>query len=581
MANRTKFTAKKRETFLSMLAEGWSVTKACRAIGISRRCAYDHRSADADFAAEWDAAWEEGGDVIEDEMLRRAVEGVEKPVYQGGVLVGLVQEYSDTLMIFALKGRKPGEVQGSRSGRAQWQGRRTDQDPHDHRREAGCRMSTLVRKLPQLYDITSKGEMVLHLHDGQWRAWESERRFIFMLAGTQGGKTSFGPHWLRREIERCGAGDYLAVTSTFPLLKLKMLPEFLRVFQHELDLGTWHGTDRVFTFHDGETRVIFGSATNSDSLESATAKGAWLDEVGQDDFRLESWEAIRRRLSLYQGQVLGGTTIYNLGWLKQMIYDRWRAGDEEIDIIQFGSVMNPAFPDEEAESAKRSLPTWKYNMFYRGMFTRPAGQIYGDFIDEYREEGGHKVRPFAIPPEWPRYGGLDFGGTNTARLMLARNPEANVYYLYDEYLDGGKTTGEHAADALRKARGVNMMTWHGGSKSETQQRMDWQAAGVRVQEPPVPDVEAGIDRVIALFKQFRMFIFDTCTGVLDEIGTYARELDKLGNPTEKIKDKATFHRLDALRYVVQALELPPAASVAVDTDVRDVYAPQRTGALWT
>ncbi len=173
------------------------------------------------------------------------------------------------------------------------------------------------------------GRLIVTPHSGQVRAWRSRRRFVWMLAGTQGGKTSFGPIWLHREIQTRGPGDYLAVTATFPLLKLKMLPEFLKLFERTLGLGEWRAADRVFQFHRDETRVIFGSAHNPESLESATAKAAWLDECGQDDFRLESWEAIQRRLSLHQGRVLGGTTVYNLGWLKQVVYDRWRAGDPD------------------------------------------------------------------------------------------------------------------------------------------------------------------------------------------------------------------------------------------------------------
>jgi hypothetical protein len=127
---------------------------------------------------------------------------------------------------------------------------------------------------PQLAEVTPAGEMRLNLHEGQARAWLSKRRFVIQLAGTQSGKTSFGPHWLHREIQRCGPGDYLAVTSTFPLLKLKMLPEFLRLFQHTLHLGEWHAADKMFVMDGGKTRVIFGSATHSESLESATAKAA-------------------------------------------------------------------------------------------------------------------------------------------------------------------------------------------------------------------------------------------------------------------------------------------------------------------
>src|SRR5687767_14639863 len=63
-------------------------------------------------------------------------------------------------------------------------------------------------------------------HKGQLRAWESAKRFPLVLAGTQSGKTAFGPVWLYREIERRGHGDYLVVTPTYPLLKLKALTDF-------------------------------------------------------------------------------------------------------------------------------------------------------------------------------------------------------------------------------------------------------------------------------------------------------------------------------------------------------------------
>ena len=65
------------------------------------------------------------------------------------------------------------------------------------------------------------------------------------------------------------------------------------------------------------------------------------------------------------------------------------------------------------------------------------------------------------------------------------------------------------------------------------------------------DVEGGIDRVIELLKTKRLFFFRDCKGILDEIGTYSRELDDMGQATEKIKNTETFHRLDALRYDVQ------------------------------
>lgn len=47
--------------------------------------------------------------VLEKEAIRRAVVGVEKPVYQQGEMVGTVREYSDTLLIFMMKGERPGK----------------------------------------------------------------------------------------------------------------------------------------------------------------------------------------------------------------------------------------------------------------------------------------------------------------------------------------------------------------------------------------------------------------------------------------------------------------------------------------
>ena len=67
-------------------------------------------------------------------------------------------------------------------------------------------------------------KLVLDFHRGQWAAWDSLARFIVILAGTQGGKTSFGPHWLYREIQQRGPGDYMVVTPTYKLLNLKELP---------------------------------------------------------------------------------------------------------------------------------------------------------------------------------------------------------------------------------------------------------------------------------------------------------------------------------------------------------------------
>lgn len=386
--------------------------------------------------------------------------------------------------------------------------------------------------------ITKKSDSkyVFKAHAGQWKALQSQARFILLLAGTQSGKTILGPIWLKNEIKEKGSGDYLVVAPNYPLMQKKVLPEFLKIFGK---FGNYQKADRIFQLDTGgiKANIFFGHAQDPDSLESATAKAAWLDEAGQKKFKYGSWEAIIRRLSIHQGRALLTTTPYTLGWLKNELHDK--ADGEYIDLIQFDSRMNPAFPDEEYFRQKERMPTWKFNMMYRGMFTRPAGMIYDCFTPD------HKVKRFSIPDDWERFLGLDFGGVNTVAVYLAKDPDSGKYYIYDSYKAGSRTAKQHAGE-IKQGKAY---TAYGGSWSEDQWRKEFKVGGLHIHKPPIKDVEVGIDRVYSMFKQDKLFIFDDLKAVISDVESYSRELDDEGEPTEKIEDKETFHYCDAIRYI--------------------------------
>lgn len=96
-----------REKFLDALADGSTVRDAAKLIGINPKTAYRWREADKAFATAWAEAYEIGGWTLEAEAQRRAVDGTEKPVFYNGKECGRVREYSDTLLIFLMKGRDP------------------------------------------------------------------------------------------------------------------------------------------------------------------------------------------------------------------------------------------------------------------------------------------------------------------------------------------------------------------------------------------------------------------------------------------------------------------------------------------
>lgn len=107
---RTPRTPKKKRdwkpVWLTAFAETGMVSAACREAKVGRSTVYDARI-DEEFARSWDEIEHETTDQMECEAYRRAVKGVTKPLVSAGRRVCDVQEYSDTLLIFMLKARKP------------------------------------------------------------------------------------------------------------------------------------------------------------------------------------------------------------------------------------------------------------------------------------------------------------------------------------------------------------------------------------------------------------------------------------------------------------------------------------------
>ena len=256
------------------------------------------------------------------------------------------------------------------------------------------------------------------------------------------------------------------------------------------------------------------------------------------------------------------TTLYGIGWLKSEVYDPWRKGDEDFDVIQGDSIDNPAFPESEYRRAERTMPRWKFNLFYRGMFERPAGLIYDAF-----DEDVCKIKRFALNPEWPRYVGHDFGPQNTAAIWYAENPATGFFFCYRAYKAGGMSAFEHAREWSRMSRGENILRRVGGARHEEGWREDFTAAGWPIMAPAEFEVEVGINRVYGWHKTNKLFVFDDVGLYLDEKLAYSRVLDDNHEPTEKIANKSSFHLMDAERYILCGFN----AEASADTNTSIIY----------
>jgi hypothetical protein len=104
--SRVEDRASDQARFLTAFAIIGTISGAALAAKVGKRTHYNWLETDETYAARYEATHEEAIDKAEQELRRRGVEGYNKPVFQGGKMVGTIREFSDTCLIFYLKGRR-------------------------------------------------------------------------------------------------------------------------------------------------------------------------------------------------------------------------------------------------------------------------------------------------------------------------------------------------------------------------------------------------------------------------------------------------------------------------------------------
>lgn len=421
-------------------------------------------------------------------------------------------------------------------------------------------------------------------HLGQNIAADAESRFVAIIAGTKGGKTSFGPWEVFEWILKYGGGDYYAVTSTYDLFSIKMLPALRQVFENILGIARYWSSRRILEICDLETgqflakkqddlmyaRIILRAAESRGGLEAGDAKGIWMDEAGQDVFTSQIYRALRRRAALYQSPFLLTTTLYDIGWIDADIIRKVKSasdshiriehvGEYEIEVtsskkaditlIQYDSPINPSYPKQEYIFARDELPDEDFQSFHRGRRGSSRLLIYDSFI-----ESEQTCTRFKIPSHWPRFWGIDFGPAHMAVVKYAEDPKSapkakdRQLYCYENYLAGGKTIEQHVEDMTEEDISPKLVvggTWG----SEEQWRREFRQWGLPIEKPKVQEVDTGIRSVYAQHKKGKITYFDDLPIVLDK-ARYRFKRDRLGNITDEIQHKRTFHTMDGERYII-------------------------------
>lgn len=296
---------------------------------------------------------------------------------------------------------------------------------------------------------------------------------------------------------------------------------------------------------------------------------AWLDEEHDEDVFLEVMMRVARVPGGRGHVVLTMTPLQGMTW----VYDRFVANrPARYRAHWLHGTDNPHLPADKLAAVLAQYGPLQRAARERGEFSAMEGRVYADFSREL-----HVVKkPFPIPPEWPRFGAIDFGTRNPfAYLGAAQDPKDDTLYVYQEYLQAERPLSFHAAKIkelmARDGRPVEPGP-DGGLRTEPVEP-EWVVAdpedrGSRIAlarehglytVAAKKDVMAGISAVASRLApdaagKPHLFVFPECKHLVRELEGYVWTPGGGRNDAPERPLKKDDHAVDALRYLVFALD---------------------------
>lgn len=320
---------------------------------------------------------------------------------------------------------------------------------------------------------------------------------------------------------------------------------------------------RVLHKSGGYSTVAFKSGEQGrEAFQAAALDIVWLDEEIPFDVYNECLVRLMTRngIMMYTFTPLKGLTDTVKSFIVNGDFKEGSIGNNRY-VIRCSMYEAKHLSPEVIEDLIASTPPFQRDARVYGIPALGSGAIYPVPESEF------VVEPFAIPKHWPRCYGMDVGG-KTAAIFIAKNPDNNVWYVYDEYFRADAEPSIHASGI--KLRGV----WIPGTvdpASRGRSQIDgrnlmkmYEDLGLNL-KPADNAVEAGLYTVWELLSNGGLKVFRTCTGLREEMRTYRR--DEKGRVV-----KENDHRCDAFRYAIMerdiaTIEKPvnrnPLAGVAI------------------
>jgi phage terminase large subunit len=402
-------------------------------------------------------------------------------------------------------------------------------------------------------------------------------KYIRYLGGIGSGKTMIGCITvLTWAIVH--PGDYLIARQFYPELKSTTYRTFLEICPPDLIIES-RIADMVIVLKGvggKKSTIFFRPLEDPDKLRSLNLSGFYIDEASQvteDAFLL--LQGRLRNKGLRKGILTTNSAGRNWAWRYFVKRDfKTEEAKALYSNIKAPSTENTHLPEEYVQSM---LLTWSEARIKReieGDEDSFEGQVYSEF-----SRNVHVVKPFVIPHDWTKFVGADAGYRNPAAwIWCAADYDGNIYvyrefykreWLIEEICKGNKKTGEPGVVQLTGKEKIDQIRIDPSTKATRAMTggSDYEAYLEHLPKTwsllmANNEVSAGIDRVKSYLKvdprtnKPRLFVFETCTNLIDELNNYRWQetaSGQLARANEKEQPvKKDDHAVDAMRYAIMS-----------------------------
>lgn len=377
---------------------------------------------------------------------------------------------------------------------------------------------------------------------------DPRHRFVCAALSRRLGKTYIS-NVIGQLVTLVPGSNVLIISPNYNLSQISF--ELQRQFIREFDLEITRDNlkDRIIELSNGQT-IRMGSLSTVDSCVGRSYDLIIFDEAalghGEEAFNV----ALRPTLDkLNSKAIFISTPRGRANWFAKFFDRGFSLEFPEWCQIQATYHENERMKEADVAEARRTMSPQEFDQEYLAQFNVFEGQIYS-LLPEH-------ICEFKVCDRQEAIGGLDPGYRDpTAYVVIVYDMVKDIFWIVDEYLENGATTGEHAQHIKEMNRRWNVdMVFIDQAAAQFQADLAYEhdIATSRSKK----DVLPGIAHVQAIMHAGRLRVDPSCKHVLEMFDQYrwdpgvgSSKNGKVTLSTEKPLHDKYSHMADAVRYAL-------------------------------